>query len=179
MNDNAFSKLRVLIVDDNKHMRLLLEAILKAFGCKMIQQATGAEEAYKLLKTYMPDMIFADLVMYPVDGIAFARKVRSDAGSPNPFLPLIMISGHASLDRIHEARNAGVNEFLVKPISPDGVFRRIQAVIENPRPFVRTKDYFGPDRRRSTSANYDGPERRSDANVFDLDDVPVSAAVGR
>lgn len=178
MDGNAFSRMRILIIDDNRHMRLLLEAILKAFGCTIIEKASGAEEAYRLLRSYVPDIVFADLVMSPIDGIAFARHIRTGPDSPNPFLPIIMISGHASLDRVHEARNAGVNEFLVKPISPNSVFKRIHAVIEHPRPFIRTKDYFGPDRRRNESPNYKGPERRSDADIFDLDDLPTAGAVG-
>jgi len=55
-----------------------------------------------------------------------------------------------------------VTEFLGKPISAKSLFQRILNVIVNPRPFVKTSDYFGPDRRRSINANYIGPERRKD-----------------
>ena len=61
---------------------------------------------------------------------------------------MTIITGHTEFHRIHEARNAGVNEVLAKPISAQNLYGRVLSVIENPRPFVRSSDYFGPDRRR-------------------------------
>jgi two-component system, chemotaxis family, chemotaxis protein CheY len=61
------------------------------------------------------------------------------------------------------ARDAGVTEFLAKPISAKALYNRILNVVAHPRPFIRTKTYFGPDRRRNTLNPYAGPERRSGA----------------
>jgi hypothetical protein len=58
------------------------------------------------------------------------------------------------------ARDAGVTEFLAKPISAKGLYQRILNVVANPRPFIKTETYFGPDRRRNVNASYAGPERR-------------------
>ena len=74
--------------------------------------------------------------------------------------PLVLMSGHTEQWRVNMARDAGVNEFLAKPISAKTLYDRILAVIEKPRPFVRTKNYFGPCRRRVNSRDYAGPERR-------------------
>ena len=63
-------------------------------------------------------------------------------------IPVIMITGHSTLRRVAEARDVGVTEFLSKPITARGVLQRIGLVVEHPRQFVRTEDYFGPDRRR-------------------------------
>lgn len=68
---------------------------------------------------------------------------------------------HAERARVVQARDAGVTEYLVKPLSARLLSRRIQAVIEKSRPFVRTKSFFGPDRRRS-SLDFAGRERRAD-----------------
>lgn len=86
--------------------------------------------------------------------------IRQPTTSVNPFVPIIMVSGHAERRRVIMARDAGVNEFLVKPISPKALYDRLLAVVAFPRPFIRTKTYFGPDRRRSAGSNYSGPERR-------------------
>jgi len=59
------------------------------------------------------------------------------------------------------ARDAGVNEFIAKPVSVKTVMSRLVAVIEHPRPYVRTQDYFGPCRRRGVQ-EYRGPERCSE-----------------
>ena len=95
-----------------------------------------------------------------MDGLAFTRKVRLSRESPNVFTPIIMVSGHSERGRIIAARDTGVNEFVVKPISAKSLFDRIQAVIDRPRPFVRLESYFGPDRRRKT-VDHGGEERRT------------------
>jgi DNA-binding NtrC family response regulator len=74
--------------------------------------------------------------------------------------PVIMITGHSTMQRVNEARNAGVNEFLAKPLTARGVIERLDRVVEHPRPYVRTADYFGPDRRRRADPNFQGPWRR-------------------
>ena len=60
-----------------------------------------------------------------------------------------------------EARDAGVNEFMAKPITARGVLERLALVIDHPRPFIRSDDYFGPDRRRRHDPKYAGPWRRA------------------
>jgi DNA-binding response OmpR family regulator len=71
-----------------------------------------------------------------------------------------MLTGHTSLDHVRQARDAGVNEFIAKPVSVKTMMSRLVAVIEHPRPYVRTTGYFGPCRRRSSVAEYQGSERR-------------------
>ena len=86
--------------------------------------------------------------------------------------PVIMITGHSTLRHVEEARDAGVNEFLTKPVTARGVIDRICKIIDNARPFIRTSDYFGPDRRRRADPRYQGPwRRRGDARILE-DEAP-------
>jgi DNA-binding response OmpR family regulator len=71
-----------------------------------------------------------------------------------------MLTGHTEKQRVTAARDAGITEFLAKPISAKALYQRIVNVVANPRPFIKTKTYFGPDRRRAVSNSYVGPERR-------------------
>jgi DNA-binding response OmpR family regulator len=71
-----------------------------------------------------------------------------------------MLTGHTEKARVTAARDAGITEFLAKPISAKALYQRIANVVANPRPFIKTKTYFGPDRRRNASSNYTGQERR-------------------
>ena len=71
-----------------------------------------------------------------------------------------MLTGHSERKRVVAARDAGITEFMAKPISANALYQRILNVVANPRPFVKTKTYFGPDRRRNVNPNYVGPERR-------------------
>jgi FixJ family two-component response regulator len=80
--------------------------------------------------------------------------------------PVIMITGHSTMKRVNEARDVGVNEFLSKPVTARGILERITRVVENPRAFVRTQDYFGPDRRRRNDPGYDGLRRRASDGVM-------------
>ena len=86
--------------------------------------------------------------------------IRQPGANANPFVPIIMLTGHTEKDRVTAARDAGITEFLAKPISAKALYQRIVNVVANPRPFIKTKTYFGPDRRRNVNPNYIGPERR-------------------
>ena len=97
--------------------------------------------------------------MEGMSGLDLVQMIRTNPQAPNPFVPVIMLTGHTSLDHVRQARDAGVNEFIAKPVSVKTMMSRLVAVIEHPRPYVRTGYYFGPCRRRR-SGEYQGPERR-------------------
>jgi two-component system chemotaxis response regulator CheY len=152
--------LKILLVDDNHHMRVLLSEILRAIGVKHVYEANDGAEALQVMRNNPIDIIMSDLAMQPLDGIDFVRLLRNSPDSPNPMAPVIMITGHSTQKRVQEARDVGVNEFLSKPVTARGVLERIAQVVDNPRAFVRTGSYFGPDRRRRADPNYVGPRRR-------------------
>ncbi len=158
---SSLSALQVLLVDDNQHMRTIASAVLKSAGVGTVREAADGGAALELLREYAVDLAIVDFNMFPLDGVEFTRLVRNSPDSPNPYLPIIMMTGHSARSRVFEARDAGVTEFLVKPITAKAVLDRIQAVIFQPRPFVRTDGYFGPDRRRLQKGDYKGPRRRA------------------
>ena len=102
-----------------------------------------------------------DWVMEGMSGLDLIQMIRTNPQTPNPFVPVIMLTGHTSLDHVRQARDAGVNEFIAKPVSVKTMMSRLVSVIENPRPYVRTNVYFGPCRRRRGAEEYRGPERRA------------------
>jgi two-component system, chemotaxis family, chemotaxis protein CheY len=152
--------LTVLIVDDNAPMREIIGTILKSLGIRKIFEANGGVEALKIFTEREIDIVFTDLMMQPVDGLAFIRWVRTSPASSNPYVPIIMITGHATRASLDEALMAGVTEFLAKPLNARGVLHRVNEVINNPREFVRVGAYFGPCRRRKIDHDYIGQERR-------------------
>jgi two-component system chemotaxis response regulator CheY len=156
-----FDLLKILLVDDNHHMRVLIGEILRAIGVHGVYEATDGAEGLTLMRHHAIDIVMTDLAMEPLDGIDFVRLLRNSPDSPSQMCPVIMITGHSTQKRVREARDAGVTEFLAKPVTARGVIDRITQVIEHPRPFIRTEDYFGPDRRRRSDPNYAGPWRRA------------------
>jgi DNA-binding response OmpR family regulator len=91
--------------------------------------------------------------------MTFIRAVRALESSAR-YMPLIMLTGHADLKHLYEARDAGVTEFLCKPVTARAILNRLNAVIMEPRPFMMSETYFGPDRRRTQLETYSGPLRR-------------------
>jgi CheY-like chemotaxis protein len=156
-----YDLLKILLVDDNHYMRVLLAEILRAIGVTRIYEANDGAEGLQMMRDNPVDIVMTDLSMQPLDGIDFVRLLRNSPDSPTPTVPVIMITGHSTFARVNEARDAGVTEFLAKPLTARGVIERLHEVIEHPRPFVRSGDYFGPERRRRHDPTYKGPLRRA------------------
>ncbi len=97
-----------------------------------------------------------------MSGLDFTKMARASVSSPNPYVPIIMITGNTSVEIVNDARDAGVNEFLAKPVSVKSILGHLTSVIEHPRPYMRAKAHFGPCRRRRSKEEYRGPERRSE-----------------
>lgn len=160
-----FERLNIMLVDDNSSMRSLVKQILNAFGIKNILECSDGSDALQELRGFPADLIITDWMMEPVDGLDLARLIRTAADSPNPYVPVIMLTGHTERHRVEEARDAGVTEFLAKPISAAAVYQRLVQIIDLPRPFVKTKRYVGPDRRRRDAGPPPGKsERRGVSN---------------
>ncbi len=169
MSGSAFENLKILVVEDNQHMRSLLRSLLNSVGIREIVEANNGVSGMDALRERRCDLILSDLAMKPMDGLEFTRNIRTGVGSPNPFVPIVMITGHTEKHLVEAARDAGITEFLAKPITSHSLFSRIAEIVERPRAFVRCDTYFGPDRRRKTLDNYAGPWRRHD----DFQDLQV------
>ena len=160
MSAYRFDKLKILVVDDNVHMRKLVVTILQAFGVVHIFEAESGERAWAVLRESSPDVVVLDWMMEGLSGLDVVQMIRSDPQTPNPFVPVIMITGHTERHKVEAARDAGVTEFIAKPITAQSLFARIAEILERPRAFVRCESYFGPDRRRKAQEDYAGPWRR-------------------
>ena len=159
-----FENITVLIVEDNQPMLDLAKSLMSAFGVKNVLGAKDGEEGFKRFCEYNPDIVLSDWMMKPMDGISLARRIRNDFLSPNKFVPFILMTGFSEKRR-------------VMPFTARDLYKRLYQVIERPRQFVRSDDFFGPDRRRKSPVNYDGPLRRENDikdgdyySVFDKDD---------
>lgn len=156
----AFSNVSVLLAEDNTQMRRLLKSVLNSFGFSNVHEAHNGQSALEALSAAPIDLMLTDFYMEPLDGLDLIRIVRDRETSKNPYLPIIMVTGRANMDLVNQARDVGCTEFLTKPVRPDALYKRIKAIIERPRPFVQTKKFFGPCRRRRVDSSFEGPERR-------------------
>ncbi len=141
-------------------MAKLLKTILRGLAVGRVEECLKPTEIMAYVREYQPDIIFMDLEMPELDGMAAAKEIRSNEESPNPFVPVIMVTAHTKKKDVIGARDSGITEFLAKPVSAKSVYDHLAACIEAPRPFIKTKSFYGPDRRRRSPGAYSGPERR-------------------
>jgi two-component system chemotaxis response regulator CheY len=160
--DVSLARVRFLLVDDSVHMMNIVKTILRGFGATLVFEAKSVAEALERLRNDNIDIVVLDYQMGDEDGVAFCRHLRSAPDSPTPYVPVIMLTAHSEKGRVQLARDAGVTEFCVKPVTPADMLKKVAAVINHPRPFVRSDSYSGPDRRRHNDPSYKGPERRGD-----------------
>lgn len=122
-------RINILLVDDNRHMRLLLRQILRAFGCRNVYEATDGVEAIRILKSAPIDLILLDIAIPVLDGLETLKLIRHATDIPNKDIPIIMISGHTEKQNVMGAIEAGANDFIAKPVSAKAIYERVQNVL--------------------------------------------------
>ena len=158
--NHDLSGLAILVVDDNSNMRKVVKTLLATMDVKDVTEAESASAAILALHESPIDVIITDLSMAPMNGIDLVRMVRMGRDSPNPHIPVIMLTGHTELELVREARDVGIDEFVAKPVSVRGLYERLDAIASHPRPIVRSQRYVGPDRRARRERAHQGKERR-------------------
>ncbi|MBT3372544.1 MAG: response regulator [Rhodospirillaceae bacterium] len=152
----------VLIIEDNENMCRILTRLLKSFGFVDIRYAAHGQMALGLLREKGVDLAILDWHMEPMDGIEFTHKIRSKKTSPDPYLPIILLTAFTEMSKVKIARDIGVNEIMTKPLSPEALYARLTSIVRQPRPYIETESFFGPDRRRKAQPGFRGPYLRRD-----------------
>lgn len=148
MSNTKLSGLSVLIVDDIKAMRAIIRNTLRNFGIEQIFEAADGQAALETLAQQQVDVVISDINMAPMDGIEFTRRLRKPNNGLNPFVPVLMVSGHTEVSFVKDAQAAGVTAFLAKPMTPANLHKKLTALVESPPPLIQAHSYCGPDRRR-------------------------------
>lgn len=159
-----FNNLSILVAEDNKAMLSLIRAVLNTLEFQDIHTSANGEDAWRVFQSQKPDIVLTDWEMETMTGIELVRKIRRDPDSANRMIPVVILTGYALPERIIEARDAGVTEFLVKPFTAKELANRLAYVINKPRDFIETDTFVGPDRRRRETPGYT-PERRQNRNI--------------
>lgn len=128
-----FSRLTVLLVDDESFVRTMMKQILRALGCTNVREAADGSAALKELELYQPSLVICDLNMLPMDGLAFVHMVRNHHIRGVRDLPVIILSGQNDLGSVKQAAARGINAYLIKPVSMQALKSRIESVMTTPR----------------------------------------------
>lgn len=121
------AELRVLVVDDNAQMRGILHSMLRAFGVRAVTLAVDGSDALARLERRQFDIAICDWLMEPMDGYEFVRKARASDDPRVRDMPIVMLTGQAEMRQVLAARDAGVTEYLLKPISAGVLWTRLAA----------------------------------------------------
>lgn len=114
-----------LIVDDDKFSRTFVKTALYQIGIKNTKEAGNTEEAAKLLHNFKIDVILLDQQMPNQSGLEFARELKSGKIDGAKNIPIIMITVDTKEKTVLDAKGLGIQEYLVKPISPLALKKRI------------------------------------------------------
>ncbi|WP_372425665.1 response regulator [Salinarimonas chemoclinalis] len=144
----AFENLSFVVAEDDPFWRRLVVAWLEACGARSVRDTADGARALALMREAPADVVVTDWEMPGLDGIALTKALRDRAASPNAFVPILMLTAYGERGRVMRAMRAGVNGYLVKPVTPRAFYERLLAVLADTRPFVATPHYFGPDRSR-------------------------------
>ena len=154
------SDLSFLIVDDDRHMLSIVRLLLQAFGVDIVHECVEAGRAVEMFRAIRPDIIIVSQNIGPMSGIEFAKAVRRSKESPDRHVPIILITPLSKRRNLYEARDAGITEILIKPVTGEELLARIESIIRSPRPFIEVANYVGPCRRRMQLPSFRGPDRR-------------------
>ena len=160
VSPELLKRMKVLIVDPNAFMRGVVADSLRRLIVTNIQAAASAVEAFQIGRTFKPDLIFVDWDAGRMSGLEFTREIRRNTTGLHRETPIILLAGVIDHDQLMSARQTGINEFLLKPVSAQGVLSRIEEVVLRPRKFIDSRNYVGPCRRRKEDPGYAGPWRR-------------------
>jgi CheY-like chemotaxis protein len=166
MGSLNWGQLRVLIVDDNAFFRRIVRTVLSTVGVADVVETGSSREALERLRTGAFDLVLLDYVMAPEDGLSLTRRLRDEATSPAPTIPIVMVSGHLAPSDVRAALETGVNAVVGKPISARDLLRTVKRTLSEPVVFIRTDTYFGPAHDRRVPAP-SGPEEGGAPPIID------------
>ncbi len=151
-------RISAIVVEKNQHLRETVASVLRELGIRDVRAIARLDEALWTFKDRPADIVLADWAPR-FDGIELLRRLRHRGSSPDPYVPVIMVTANTEAHHVCYARDFGVTEFVAKPFNARRIYSRIEAVVMKRRLFIQSNSYFGPDRRRR-AAERAGDNRR-------------------
>src|ERR1700731_754029 len=108
MVPHYFNRLRSPSIDDNPHMRRIMRSLLHGFGTREVYEAEDGAAGLEAFTQYGPDIVITDWVMPIFDGLELVQMIRQPGGNANPYVPIIMLTGHSEKHRVVRARDASI-----------------------------------------------------------------------
>ncbi len=122
--------MNVLVVDDYQTMIRIIKNLLKQLGFNNVDEATDGTAAYEMLTMKKYGLVISDWNMEPMSGLDLLKKVRATSGNDNiTKVPFIMVTAESKTENVIAAKQAGVNNYIVKPFNAETLKTKIASVI--------------------------------------------------
>lgn len=181
-----------LVADANPYFSRIVVGLLRSFGASSIAEVRNSFDAIRTLNAQKVDILLCDDKLPPHGGLQVTHAIRRKADNENRTVPILIMAGDTRESLIKIARDAGANMVIAKPLSPSSLYDRLSWIAFNPRQFVETQTYYGPDRRFKIEGYPGGVGRRKGDEVqavaaesgptmvqSDIDNLFKSARVGQ
>ena len=123
-----FASISFLIVDDQPFTRRLVRTMLHGFGSREVYESATGAEALELARSTMPNIIITDLIMPDLNGLRFIKMMKAPS-SPTSRIPIIVLSGYLTKTATLAINESGVDELLVKPVSPKALYEHVSRIV--------------------------------------------------
>ncbi len=160
--------LLILVADPNSYLRRVINGMLRGFGANKVMEVDSATGLFQALTSQKVDILLCDMRLPPHGGLKLTRTIRRNADNENRTMPILLMSSDTSESTVKNARDAGANIVVAKPMSPSGLYDRLGWIVFNPRPFVDCATYFGPDRRFKIEGYPGGVGRRKGDKAIEV-----------
>lgn len=171
---DSLNGVSVLLVIETNSTRKIMSTALTLRNARAVYSAGDGETALVYFRQHAPDIIVTELDLSPMSGLKMAQRIRGKHTTPGVRdVPIILMAGNKESLSIPHVRDAGFDELLMVPFSVDSLVDRILFTLNNPRQFIDTDSYAGPDRRRYNDPDYTGSRRREDDKAKQIAHVPA------
>ena len=157
----------ILVLESNSFMRSIITHLLRDACAEDVVTARTNDSALHVMHDFPPGVLIADWVDTPDperDCLKLVKRIRDTERAPYRDVPIILLSAPRSRREVEAARDAGVTEFVIKPVSAALLYQRLRAIESQPRHFIQTARFAGPDRRRRPRKQT-GPSLKRTADV--------------
>jgi two-component system, chemotaxis family, chemotaxis protein CheY len=152
--------LAILVADPSSYMSMLVHSMLRGFGANKVLEVRSSISVFEALMVQKIDVLICDVQLPSHGGLALVRAIRGKTDNEHRTIPILLMSSDSSEATVKRARDTGANMVIAKPLSPASLYDRLSWIASNPRKFVDTPGYFGPDRRFKIEGYPGGTGRR-------------------
>jgi len=155
----------VLVADSSSYLSMIIHGMLRGFGTNKVLEVRNSMDVLQALSAQKIDILLCDARLPPHGGLKLTHAIRRKVDNENRMMPILLMSSDTRERSVKQARDAGANMVIAKPISPASLYDRLAWIALTPRQFVDAPTYFGPDRRFKIEGYPGGVGRRKGDNV--------------